>query len=30
LRTDGERWYWQLDLGSKLTIVSLLCHTMAL
>jgi hypothetical protein len=24
LRTNGDRWYWQLDLGSKLTIVSLL------
>ena len=28
--TDDERWYWQLDFGSKLTIVSTLCHTMAL
>jgi hypothetical protein len=30
LRTDYERWNWQLDFGSKLTIVSLLCLTMAL
>jgi hypothetical protein len=30
LRTDDERWYWQLDFGSKLTIVSRLCHTMVL
>jgi hypothetical protein len=28
--TDDERWYWQLDFGSKLTIVSTLCRTMAL
>jgi len=21
LRTDDEKWYWQLDLGLKLTIV---------
>ena len=26
----AHRWYWQLDIGSKLTIVSLLCLTMAL
>jgi len=26
----AHRWYWQLDFGSKLTIVSLLCLTMAL
>jgi hypothetical protein len=30
LRTDDERWNWQFDFGSKLTIVSLLCLTMAL
>jgi hypothetical protein len=24
-RTDNERWYWQVDFGSKLNIVSLLC-----
>ena len=30
LRTDDERWRWQLYFVSKLTIVSLLCHTMVL
>jgi hypothetical protein len=30
LRTDDERLNWQLDFGSKLIIVSLLCLTMAL
>ena len=29
LLTDDERWYWQLDFGSKLIIVSLVCYTMA-
>jgi hypothetical protein len=30
LRIYDERWHWKLDLGSKLTIVSLLCLTMSL
>jgi len=30
LRTYDERWYWQFDFGSKLTIVTLLCITMTL
>ena len=30
LHTDDERWYWGLEFGSKLTIVWLLCHMMAL
>jgi hypothetical protein len=30
LHTDDERWYWGLEFGSKLTIVSLLYHIMAL
>ena len=30
LYTEDERWYWQLNFGSILTIVSLLCHTCTL
>jgi hypothetical protein len=30
LRTDDDRWYWQLDFDSKLTIASLLYHMMPL
>ena len=30
LHPDDERWYWQLDFGSRLTIVSLFCLTIAL
>ena len=30
LHTYSKRWYWQLNHDSKLTIVSLLCRTMAL
>ena len=30
LRTDNVKWFWQLDYGSELTIVSLLCLSMAL
>jgi len=30
LRTDDEGWYWQLDFGSKLTIVFLLYLPMPL
>ena len=30
LRTDDEKWHWQLHFGSKLIIVSLSCHTMVL
>jgi len=30
MSTGDEKWYWQLYFGSKLTIVSQLCLTMAL
>ena len=30
LHTDDNRWYWQFDYGSRLTIISLLCPPMVL